>query len=319
MLNKTTNIMLTPAQITEIFCLVDDFCLQIDDFISQDRFSMDFIELESVDYSKFSMCPSEIITLLICYQHSGFRSLKTFYLDFAIPYLSSYFPGLPSCSRFVELQAMCLFHNFLFTKFCCPGKCDGISFIDSFKLAICHNKRIHQNKVFAHTAQRGHTSMGFFFGFKGHIVVNSNCEIIDFQLTKGNVADNDENLLHSLCRNVYGKVYGDKGYILNPEKFESLLNKGIQIVSKIRNNMKNRLMDLNDKFMLKRRSIVETVIDQLKNICHIEHTRHRSPINFFNNFLSVIAAYCFKSEKPKLRTQKTKYNNFNPLQLSLDL
>ncbi len=311
--------MLTPAQITEIFCLVDDFCKQIDDFIAKDRHSIDFMMVEPVDYSKFSIHPSEIITLQICFQHSGFRCFKSFYRDFAIPYLSSYFPSLPSYGRFVELQAMCIFHNFLFTKFCCMGQCDGVSFIDSFKLAVCHNKRIHQNKVFADTAKRGHTSMGFFYGFKGHIVVNSKCEIIDFQITTGNIADNDENVLQALCKNVFGKVYGDKGYILNAEKFENLFNRGVQFVSKIRNNMKNRLMDLNDKFMLKRRSIIETVIDQLKNICHIEHTRHRSPINFFNNFLSAITAYCFKTEKPRLRTPKKNHSNFNPLQLSLDL
>ena len=109
--------MLTPAQITEIFCLVDDFCKQIDDFIAKDRHSIDFMMVEPVDYSKFSIHPSEIISLQICFQHSGFRCFKSFYRDFAIPYLSSYFPSLPSYGRFVELQAMCIFHNFLFSIF----------------------------------------------------------------------------------------------------------------------------------------------------------------------------------------------------------
>lgn len=310
--------MLTPAQITEIFCLVDDFCLQIDNFITKDVDSNNFLDFQPVDYSKFSIHPSEIITLLICFQHSGFRNFKSFYLDFAMPYLSTYFPTLPSYNRFVELQSMSIFHNFFFTKLCCMGQCDGISFIDSFKLAVCHNKRIHQNKVFADTAKRGHTSMGFFYGFKGHIVVNSKCEIIDFQLTTGNIADNDENILLKLCKHIFGKVYGDKGYILNSEKFENFFNNGIQFISKIRSNMKNRLMNLNDKFMLNRRGIIETVIDQLKNICQIEHTRHRSPINFFNNFLSAIAAYSFKTEKPRLRTNKKSHTYGNPLQLSFN-
>src|SRR5690606_11139 len=175
----------------------------------------DFIDFSPVKYSRFCLHPNEVITLMICFQHSGFRCLKSFYLDFAFPYLKTCFPNLPSYNRFVELQAMCVLHNFFFTKFCCLGNCNGVSFIDFFKLAVCNNK-------------------------------------------------------------------------------------GIRFISKIRSTMKNKLMELNDKFMLKRRNIVETAIDQLKNIYQIEHVRHRSPINFFNNFLSAISAYCFKTEKPGL-------------------
>jgi hypothetical protein len=167
-------------------------------------------------------------------------------------------------------------------------------------------------------AQRGHTSMGYFYGFKGHIVINSECQIIDFQLTPGNVADNDQDLLNSLCSNLFGKVFGDKGYILNEQKMKLFMERGIQFVSKIRRNMKNKLIDLESKFMLKRRTIVETVIDQLKNICHIDHTRHRSPVNFLNNFYSAIAAYFFKSEKPRLKSKSKKHTNFNPFQLCLE-
>ena len=319
MLNQIIEIMLTPTQITEIFILVDDFCKQIDDFLSSSQFENDYVVFKSVDCSKFSLHPSEVITLLICFQHSGFRSLKGFYLDFAQHYLRDDFPHLPSYNRFVELQSMTVFHNFLFTKFCCLGNCDGTSFIDSFKLAVCHNKRISSNKVFACSAQRGHTSTGFFYGYKGHILINSKCEIVDFQLTTGNIADNDKDVLTQLCKNAFGKIYGDKGYIINVDKIEKFILKGIQFVTKIRSNMKNKLIDLNDKFMLKRRSIIETVIDQLKNICQIEHTRHRSIVNFFNNFLSSIAAYSFKTEKPKLRSRTHSKTTYNPLQLSFDL
>ena len=161
--------------------------------------------------------------------------------------------------------------------------------------------------------------MGYFYGFKGHIIINSKCEIVDFQLTVGNIADNDKELLTSISSNVYGKVYGDKGYILNEDKMRHFLEMGIHFVSKIRRNMKNKLVDLEAKFMLKRRSIVETVIDQLKNICQIDHTRHRSPINFLNNFHSAIAAYYFKPVKPRLKSSYKKRDTFNPLQLTLDL
>lgn len=311
--------MLTSSQITDIFFLTDDFCKEIDQFIVENPFSNHIVKPKYIDLAKFSLSPSEILTLQICFQHSGFRSLKSFYIDFVSVYLKNDFPSLPSYNRFVELQKMVIFHNFLFTKFCCLGKCDGISFIDSFRLAVCNNRRIHQHKVFNSIAQRGHTSMGFFYGFKGHIVINSDCEIVDFQLTPGDIADNNTDLLNTICANVFGKIYGDKGYIINPEKFERFFEKGIQFVTKIRSNMKNRLMDLNDKFMLKRRNIVETVIDQLKNICQIEHSRHRNPVNFFNNFLSAIAAYSIKTDKPKITKSKAKVNYFSPFQLSLDL
>jgi hypothetical protein len=310
--------MLTRDQITEIFCFVDDFCSQINDFVSSEPFFDAPLNLSLVDFSKYALHPSEVITLLICFHHSGFRSLKSFYNDFAKVYLINDFPRLPSYGRFVELQSMSLFHNYLFTKFYTCSPCDGISFIDSFRLPVCYNRWIHQHKVFDGLAQRGHTSMGYFYGFKGHIVINSKCQIVDFQITTGNVADNDEQTILRLCSNIFGKVYGDKGYIMNQEKMNKLLLKGIHFVTKIRSNMKNKLVDIKDKFMLKRRAIVETVIDQLKNICHIEHTRHRSPVNFYNNFLSAIAAYAFKPIKPTLRKSKKQNRSFNPFQLQFE-
>ncbi len=172
--------MLTRDEITEIFCSVDDFCSQINDFVSTGSLFDSPLDISLVPFSKFSLHPSEVITLLICYHHSGFRSLKSFYNDFAKVYLIQDFPSLPSYNRFVELQSMSIFHNFLFTKFCTCSPCDGISFIDSFRLPVCLNRRIHQHKVFDGIAQRGHTSMGFFYGFKGHIVINSKCQIVDF-------------------------------------------------------------------------------------------------------------------------------------------
>jgi hypothetical protein len=122
----------------------------------------------------------------------------------------------------------------------------------------------------------------------------------------------------NLCFNIFGKVYGDKGYIMNPDKMEKLFSKGIHFITKTRSNMKNKLIDIQDKFMLKRRSIVETVIDQLKNICLIEQPRHRSPINFFNNFLSALAANALKPIELVLKQSKKKYPNFNPFQLQLE-
>ncbi len=127
--------------------------------------------------------------------------------------------------------------------------CDGISFIDSFSLKVCHPKRISSHKVFKGLATRGKTSVGWFFGFKLHVVVTSQGEVIDFSLTPGNIADNNSDLLEKLMKNIQGKVYGDKGYLINSALFQKLYSQGIHLVTKIRRNMRNSLMDISDKLL----------------------------------------------------------------------
>ena len=102
------------------------------------------------------------------------------------------------------------------------AECTGVSFIDSFSLNVCHNRRIYSHKVFKGIAQRGKTSVGWFYGFKLHIIINHGGEIISFYITSGNVADNNEKVLKKLTQKLFGKLYGDKGYIVRPEIFEKL-------------------------------------------------------------------------------------------------
>ncbi len=182
----------------------------------------------------------------------------------------------------------------------CIGDCTGISFIDSTKLAVCRNQRIHQHRQFKDIAQRGHTSTGWFFGFKLHLVINDKGEIISFKLTKGNVADNNENLLISLCKDLFGKLYGDKGYLVKQSVFEKLFFDGVHLITKIKRNMKNKLMSVYDKIMLRKRSVIECVMDSLKNICQAEHSRHRSIHGFIINVFAAIGAYHFLPKKPSI-------------------
>jgi len=183
------------------------------------------------------------------------------------------------------------------------GKCSGISFIDSTSIDVCHNKRISRNKVFDGLAKIGKTTTGWFYGFKLHLTINDEGEILSFCITPGNVDDRDEKTITYLTKELFGKIFGDKGYI-SQSLFEKLWGNGIQLVTGIKKNMKNRLMDLCDKILLRKRSIIETVNDFLKNICHIEHTRHRSPANFIVNLISGLVAYSFLPKKPSLRIQK---------------
>jgi hypothetical protein len=241
---------------------------------------------------------SEIMTILIFYHQSGFKTFKDFYTKDLC--LRPAFPTMPTYNRFIELQQKALFPLMIFAKLYGRDCCNGISFIDSFSLKVSHPKRISSHKVFNGLAARGKTSMGWFFGFKLHIVINGYGEVIDFLITPGNVADNDATTIEALMKNIFGKVYGDKGYLLNKELFEKLYSGGVQIVTKIRKNMKNILMDLQDKLLLRKRGVIESVGAILKEGCNIEHSRYRSPITLFINVCSGLIAYAFRENKPSI-------------------
>ncbi|QGN95303.1 Transposase DDE domain protein [Piscirickettsia salmonis] len=106
-----------------------------------------------------------------------------------------------------------------------------------------------------------------------------------------------------IAQGLTGKIIGDKGYI-SQDLFNRLYEKGLQLINKIRKNMKNRLMPIIDKILLRKRGIIESVFDQLKNISQIEHSRHRSVNNFMVNILAGLAAYCLQEKKPSLNIQR---------------
>lgn len=194
-------------------------------------------------------------------------------------------------------------HLAIFLKTCCLGKCTGISYIDSTPLRSCHIKREKQHKVFKGIAQKGQCSLGWFYGFKLHIIINDRGEILDFIITPGNVDDRKPLNDMGLHKRIFGKLYGDKGYI-SKDLFEKLFVDGVHLITKIKKNIKNSLMLLQDKIALRKRALIETVNDELKNICQIEHTRHRSFENFTTNLLSGLIAYSFFDKKPSINLQE---------------
>ena len=121
-----------------------------------------------------------------------------------------------------------------------------------------------------------------------------------FKLTKGNI-DNREPA-PNLVKELMGKLVGDKGY-LSQALFDELFKQGLQLITKIKKNMKNKLMLLIDKILLRKRAVIESVNDQLKNISQIEHTRHRSIWNFMANILGALCAYALQPKKPSIRTE----------------
>ncbi len=177
------------------------------------------------------------------------------------------------------------------------GRCSGISFVDSTSLKVCHNRRIHSHRVFAGCARRGKTSVDWFFGFKFHLVINDCGELLSLRLTPGNT--DDRRPVPELVKGLFGKLFGDKGYVSQP-LFEALYDGGVQLVTRLKARMKNRLLPLLDKIMLRKRAIIESVVDQLKNISQIEHSRHRSVANCFVNLLAGLVAYTWREKKPSL-------------------
>ncbi len=277
-----------------LFCDVDDFCL---DFEPQwQKKLLNHGKIKRVRAR--SLCLSETMTILIAFHQSHYRNFKHFYLDQVKEYWHSAFPGLPSYQRFVEWMPSTVVPLCVYLKKCF-GKCTGIGFVDSTSLKVCHNRRIKRHKVFDGIAERGKTSVDWFFGFKLHLVVNERGEILNVILTPGNV--DDRKPIPDLLKGLFGKFLADRGYVSQKLANQLLKEYGIQFFAKPRRNMKNKLMHLHDKLVSRQRSIIETINDQLKNISQIEHSRHRSPINFCVNVLCGLIAYCHQPKKPGLR------------------
>ena len=283
----------------ELFCHVDDFCQTF----KQQRSQQPALPVATRTRDRaLQMQPSEIMTLLILFHQQRYRDFKTFYTQHVQVHLRSEFPTAPSYTRFIEWIPRCVLPltAYLFTQL---GGCSGISFVDSTALKVCHNRRIRQHRVFKNLAARGKTSVDWFFGFKLHLLFNDQGEIVWLQLTPGNVDDRKGllSMVENPFSSIFGKLFADLGY-LSKALFEQLVrDHGLSLFTKLKRNMHtDQPMLGEDAFFLRKRSIVETIIDQLKNISQIEHSRHRSPVNFVANLICGLIAYAHQPKKPSL-------------------
>ena len=276
----------------ELFCEVDDFCQDFEFLIKKQQLQG---AKKRGPASRLSV--SEIMTIVIYFHQAGYRNFKQYYLNYVCKHLAAEFPELVSYHRFVALMPRILLPMcaYLQSNY---GKCTGINFVDSTAIVVCHNRRIRRHKVFKDLAARGKTSMGWFFGFKLHLIVNDEGELLSCFVTPGNIDDRQP--LEHLSKGLFGKLFGDKGY-LSQALFEQFYQRGLELITPIRKNMKNSLMKLQDKLLLRKRFIIETILDQLKNISQIEHSRHRSPTNFAINLLAALIAYTKQPKKPSLK------------------
>ena len=252
--------MISKDKITEIFCVVDDFCKEMTQILDDNSIQADNSIKKRKRKCKLS--DSEVICIMVFFHLKGYRCLKHFYIHYVQKHMTSEFPETVSYNRFVELQSKSVLPMVIFLQTCCLGKCSGISFLDSTVLKVCHYKREKQNKVFKGTANKGRGTMGWFFGFKLHLIINERGQIIDFLIAQGNVDDRQPLKDKTFHDKVFGKIFADRGYI-GQELFEQLFVDGIHLVTKIRKNMKNALMHIYDKIMLRKRAIIESVNDIL--------------------------------------------------------
>lgn len=279
-------------KLTELFIKVDDFCKNF--MPGWQKFLLKTGKIKR--QRKHKLSASEIITIAIHFHQSNYRNFKHYYQKHVQCFLKKEFLNLVTYSRFLRLLKGIFIPLTIFVK-TMEGRKTGIYFVDSTLLKVCNIRREKSHKVFTGLAKKAKSTTGWFYGFKLHLVVNDHGEIMNFQLTKGNI--DDRKPVPDLVESLTGKLIGDKGY-LSKSLFDQLFNQGLQLITKIKKNMQNKIMPLVDKLLLRKRAVIESVNDQLKNISQIEHSRHRSVMGFMTNLLSGISAYNLQPKKPSI-------------------
>ena len=288
--------------ITALYCCLDDFCKVFAEWEAHRLIPSPCRRQRSGKLSR-----SEMLFIMVLFHLSPYKNFKTFYLYGIGCQHRACFRALPHYDRVVSLMPR-LFVPLMVLLHSLSGEETGLYFGDSSKLAVCHNRRIDRHRVFAGLAARGKTSMGWFFGLKLHVVINHKGQIMAVKITAGNVADGS--VLDEITRHLTGKLYADKGYISH-EMFTKLWQRGLHLITGIRRNMRNHLMLLGDKIMLRKRFVIETVFDILKCEMGLEHTRHRSPGNAMVHVLSCLVAYAYRPGKPSI-SRNGKMLEVNP-------
>lgn len=274
--------------LTALFTIVDDFCMQFENNWAQIKLANNLTSR----VRKGQMVQSEIMTILIAFQLSDHRHLKGFYL-FLQTHHNDCFPNMVCYTRFVELTKGMLVPLMAFFNFIKPES-SYVSFIDSTAIRVCKTKRLFSHKVFKGLATRGKSTMGWFFGFKFHLIIDKFGRPVAYKMTKGNA--DDRSVVEDLSKNLRGKIFGDKGYI-SKKLFKSLFSRGLHLVTAIKKNMKPQLMTQNDSVTLKKRGLIESAFNVMKNTMHLEHSRHRSVLNFMINTVGVVIGFSLKHLK----------------------
>jgi hypothetical protein len=283
--------------ITALYCCLDDFCNVFADWEAHR-----LIPSAQTRTRPGKLSRAEMLFIMVLFHLSAYKNFKTFYLHGIGCQYRACFRDLPHYDRFISRMPR-LFVPLMVLLHSLSGEETGIYFGDSSKLAVCHNRRIDRHRVFDGLAARGKTSMGWFYGLKLHLVINHKGQIMALKITPGNTADST--VLDEITQHLRGKLYADKGYI-SREVFTKLWQRGLHLITGIRRNMRNHLMLLGDKIMLRKRFVIETVFDILKCDMGLEHSRHRSPVNAMVHVLSCLVAYAYRPGKPSISLNSKK-------------
>lgn len=284
-------------KLVELFTDVDDFCKV---FMPQWRsYQLEQGIIKRERTSQMSM--AEIMTIIILFHMSHHRDFKNFYKGYIARFYKHDFPTLLSYTRFLELMPRAVGPLSSYFKTLKSADND-ICFIDSTSIKVCHNLRIPRHKTFADIAERGRGSMGWYYGFKLHLIVNHKGEIVAAKVTPAN--QHDTAPVEELTQGLTGTLYGDKGYI-SKRLESSLAEKGLTFITNVRSNMKTKAISAWDRAILSKRFIIETVNDQLKNICQLEHSRHRSLHGLMLTVLGALIAYSHKTDKPSITIEES--------------
>jgi hypothetical protein len=278
--------------ITTLFVCLDDFCKLYEASVKSKLFPSCKIRQRQGYLSL-----SEMLLIEVLYHFSPYKNFKYFYIHDILGRHRDKSDKVPCYDRFISLKKE-LFMPLTLLLHSLGGEKTGLYFADSTPIKVCHNKRVSGHKVFNGLATRGKSSMGWFFGFKLHIIINHKGQIMAVKITKGNA--DDRLALGDMAKNLRGKCFADKGYI-GKKIFADLWQNGLHLITGIRKNMKNHLMPFIDKILLRKRFIIETIFGIMKTDFNLEHSRHRSPINAFVSIIACIIAYTFKTDKPKIK------------------
>jgi hypothetical protein len=282
--------------LTRLFCDTDDFC----QWFTAEWEKTQIEEGSKKRRRKRSLSHSEIMTIIVFYHQSGYKTFKWFYERYVCKRMNQEFPTLVSYNRFIELLPDVLIPLTFFMQSRC-GQGKGIAFIDATSLRVCENIRIPRHKTFKEEAERGKSSTGWFYGFKLHLLVDDCGEILSFRITRGHV--DDRTPVPAMLKNFVGKVFGDRGYI-SKKLAELLACDDVELITTLKKNMKPRVLAAFDKLLLRKRSIIETINDQLKNIFDLEHSRHRSLTNYMTAVVAGLVAYSYQDKKPSLNLKR---------------
>lgn len=244
--------LVSTTKLIQIFCQLDDFCQAYQQKLQHYLLTEDPLKSRhSSNRPRLQL--SELMCIEVLYHLSAHQCFEYFYRDEVLNgSLKSCFPQAPSYNRFVELKARMPPALVCYLHLCKLGAALGIYYADSTTLTLCRNQRIPSHKVFSGKAQRGRNSMGWFYGFKLFVVINGFGHMAQAFLTPGHVADNKASVMKRLLQGIKGLVFADKGFI-NGKAAEELISKGLQLITSVKNTMKNKLLKMGHKLLLRKR------------------------------------------------------------------